>query len=429
MPWLLQRLMRRFVQTGTLTVRLADGATLRFGDGTPPACGFRLTDAAIARQIARAPEYWVPEAYASGRLIVEHGSLHDLLALYHRNQRALHAVPWVRALRGVTRALSPLNQFNPSGRARRNAAHHYDRSNAFYRLFLDEDLQYSCAYFAEPAMDLAAAQRAKKLHIAAKLGLRDGQRILDIGCGWGGLALTLAQLADVEVTGITLSEAQYALACERAAAAGLAARVTFRLLDYRAVEGSYDRIVSVGMFEHVGRPHYRAFFAAIRNRLTSDGLALLHAIGHHETPAATNPWIDEHIFPGGYAPSLSEVFEAVEPEDLWVTDVEILRLHYAKTLRAWQTNFTRNRAEIEAMMGAEFARRWWFYLVASEAEFRHGANFVFQMQLARSREAAPLTRDSIQSEERRMAARLAALEGRNGSGRQDAGRHAPQAAD
>jgi cyclopropane-fatty-acyl-phospholipid synthase len=297
-----------------------------------------------------------------------------------------------------------VQQFNPRGRARRNVQHHYDIDPGIYELFLDPDLQYSCAYFTRGA-DLARAQLLKKRHITAKLGIQPGQRVLDIGSGWGGLALYLAQTCGAEVHGVTLSEEQLKRAQSRAAKLGLSRSVRFDLADYRKVEGKFDRIVSVGMFEHVGLPHYGAFFGAVARLLEDDGYALLHTIGRSDRPAATNPFITHYIFPGGYIPALSEVMSAVERSGLMCTDVEVLRLHYAETLRAWRTRFLANRARAVEIAGEEFCRMWEFYLAGSEAAFRHQGLVVFQIQLAKRVDALPITRDYMLDAERRLAVR------------------------
>ncbi len=292
-------------------------------------------------------------------------------------------------------------QWNPAPRARANVAHHYDLSARLYDLFLDADRQYSCAYFARPDMSLEEAQLAKKRHIAAKLLLRPGMRVLDIGCGWGGMALTLARDYGVQVTGVTLSEEQLKLARERAAKAGLSDRAEFHLMDYRDVEGPFDRIVSVGMFEHVGVPHYRAYFAKVQALLAEDGVALIHTIGRSQPPGSTSPWIDRYIFPGGYVPSLSEAMSAVEKAGLVTADIEVWRLHYAETLRHWHDRFVARQDEARALYDARFCRMWRYYLIASELTFRLNAQVVFQLQLARRQEAVPLTRDYLYPADRR----------------------------
>jgi cyclopropane-fatty-acyl-phospholipid synthase len=303
----------------------------------------------------------------------------------------------------------PFVQFNPIRRARRNVAHHYDLSDELYALFLDSDRQYSCAYFMEPTDGLEQAQENKKRHIAAKLLLEPGMKVLDIGCGWGGMALFLAERCGVEVLGVTLSEHQLAVARGRAAAKGLSGRARFELMDYRQLAGSFDRIVSVGMFEHVGVPQYRAFFDKVASLLPPDGVALLHSIGCMWGPHAIDPWIDKYIFPGGYIPALSEVMPAVEKSGLNATDIELLYPHYADTIKAWRENFAANRARAAALYDERFCRMWEFYLSGSEMAFRRLNHMVFQMQLARDPLAVPRTRDYIQTTERELRPRRPTL--------------------
>ncbi len=397
---LLAALLARLFRRGELTLIDADGHRHRFG-GTPlpdvPPVTIRLHDRRLHWRLPLNPGLAAGEAYADGTLTVERGSLRDLLALATINQaRDDHsALPLWRATR-------LWQQFNPIRRARRNVAHHYDLSGALYERFLDADRQYSCAYFRQPDMSLDEAQAAKKAHIAAKLLLAAGQRVLDIGAGWGGLALTLAQAAEVEVLGITLSEEQLAVARRRAEAAGLGGRVRFELMDYRQVQGRFDRVVSVGMFEHVGVPNYRTFFATLCRLLAADGVALLHAIGRAHGPGATNPWIRKYIFPGGYSPALSEVLPAIETADLYVTDIEILRQHYAETLLEWQHRFQARRAEIAQLLDERFCRMWEFYLAGAEMAFRNQGHMAFQIQLARDVQAVPLTRDYMAEAEARL---------------------------
>jgi cyclopropane-fatty-acyl-phospholipid synthase len=335
-----------------------------------------------------------------GGLRLEQGEIADFVDLIGRNakfrkkKRRTPLGRWWRAMR---------REANERTAARRNVSHHYDLSDELYRRFLDEDMQYSCAYFARPDMSLEEAQAAKKRHIAAKLLLKPEQRVLDIGCGWGGMALTLAEEADVEVHGVTLSTEQLAVAQARAEARGLAGRARFSLTDYRDVEGPYDRIVSVGMFEHVGRPNFQSYFDGVARLLTDDGVALIHAIGRSEGPNFTNAWMDKYIFPGGYIPALSEVLPAVERAGLFVTDIEILRLHYAETLRHWRQRFAAHRAEIAALYDERFCRMWEFYLGISEMSFRHRGHMVFQMQLARRVDTVPITRDYMGDAEARLA--------------------------
>jgi cyclopropane-fatty-acyl-phospholipid synthase len=399
----LSHLLRRFVRNGRMTVIDPAGAAHVFGGIAPgPQVTMRLTDPALPRKLFLNPELHAGEAYMDGTLVFEEGGVETFLQLFAANRTGLGSHPLQSALRRIWRALRATQQYNPLHKAREHVAHHYDLSERLYELFLDSDRQYSCAYFLNPDDDLETAQLNKRRHIAAKLCLADGQRVLDIGCGWGGMALFLAQLKDVHVTGITLSQEQLAVAQRRAAAAGLSDRVAFRLQDYREVTGTFDRIVSVGMFEHVGTRYYRAFFRQVFSLLADDGVALLHAIGRMAPPGTTSPWIRKYIFPGGYTPSLSEVFAATEEAHLWVTDLEVLRLHYAETLRHWYRRFLANRDEIRALYDERFCRMWEFYLLSAEYAFRTGSQMVFQMQLARRRDAAPLVRDYMVDDEREM---------------------------
>ncbi len=389
------RLFNRIVKAGSLTIVDAAGRPRRFGGAPLPGVSpvtIRLHDPGLHWRLGLRPNLTLGEAYVDGTLTVEDGTLYDFLALCAENAERVCGSRALSLLEGAGRLLRRVQQFNPAGRARGNVKHHYDLSDALYELFLDADRQYSCAYFEQPGMTLEQAQEAKKRHIAAKLLLGSGQRVLDIGCGWGGLALSLSTAADVDVTGITLSEEQLKVASARAARQGLQGRVRFRLEDYRAVQGRYDRIVSVGMFEHVGVNHYRTFFERLREMLAEDGVAVLHSIGRSDGPGATNPWVRRYIFPGGYIPALSEVFPAVEAARLFVTDVEILRLHYAETVREWRRRFAANRAAAAALYDERFCRMWEFYLAGAEVAFRHQGMMVFQMQLARRQDAVPPTR-------------------------------------
>jgi cyclopropane-fatty-acyl-phospholipid synthase len=330
-----------------------------------------------------------------GRLSVEGDDLYGLLDVLLQNvadQPGTWPDPRFPWLRRLGRCVS---QFNPEGRARRNVAHHYDLSDGLYERFLDAGRQYSCAYFKHPDDSLEEAQEAKQHHIATKLLLQPGQRVLDIGCGWGGLALHLARAHGVHVTGVTLSHEQHRFARARATASGLARRPAFLLTDYRQVGGTFDRIVSVGMFEHVGVPHYRAFFEKVRDGLTDDGVALIHTIGRANGPAPTDPWIAKYIFPGGAIPALSEIVPVIERTGLLLTDVEVWRLHYATTLRAWRARFEANRDRIRKIYDERFCRMWAFYLAVSELAFRHTGLVVFQLQLAKHQHAVPLTRDYL----------------------------------
>ena len=388
----LQAFLRRTIREGDLTVRLPGGGVLTLGDGTGPPVTLAITSRAWAARIALNPQLAIGEAYMEGGLVLERGGIWDFVDLIGRN--AKHR-PLRRAGPLARWWLDRRLQANARAAARRNVAHHYDLSVDLYRLFLDPDLQYSCAYFPDPYASLEEAQLAKKRHLAAKLLLRPGHKVLDIGCGWGGLALTLAQETGAVVEGITLSTEQFATASQRAEAQGLAGRARFSLTDYRDVQGPYDRIVSVGMFEHVGRPNFQAYFDQVARLLKDDGVAVVHSIGRAEGPAFTQPWIAKYIFPGGYIPALSEVLAAVERSGLIVTDVEILRLHYAETLRAWRERFQARRAEAARMYDERFCRMWEFYLAVSELAFRYRGHMVFQLQVAKRTDAVPLTRDYI----------------------------------
>jgi len=404
---LLAALLRPSIKIGRLTVIDADGHRHVFHGSDSPAFTIRLHDRSLHWRLALNPKLAFGEAYMDGTVTCEDGSLYDVLDLISRNITYLERHPSQRRRGPLGRIARFIQTYNPIGRAQRNVAHHYDLSGALYDLFLDKDRQYSCAYFSSDNDNLETAQANKKLHIAAKLLLAPGQKILDIGSGWGGLGLYLAKLAGADVTGITLSVEQQKLSQGRAEAAGLAGRVRFQLRDYREQQGSFERIVSVGMFEHVGPSHYREFFRKAKELLTEDGVMLLHSIGRMEPPGSTNPWLAKYIFPGGYTPALSEVLRAVEDVGLWVADVEILRLHYASTLREWRRRFETNRKKIEALYDARFGRMWEYYLAGCEVAFRHMNQMVFQLQLAKRQDVVPLTRDYIAEFERENAGRVA----------------------
>jgi cyclopropane-fatty-acyl-phospholipid synthase len=389
------RLLTRLVREDGIVLIDADGRRHVFGRPSNPDLTVRLKDRRLHRHLFFSPALAFGEAYMDGRLVIEGGSLHDVLDVFGRSLGTAAFGALDRFAAPFPRLLQWLTQRNPLRRARRNVAHHYDLSDELYRLFLDADRQYSCAYFERPDATLEEAQAAKKRHIAAKLLLRPGQRVLDIGSGWGGLAIHLAREAGVEVVGLTLSQEQHRLATARAEAAGLADRVRFILRDYREETGTYDRIVSVGMFEHVGAPHYREFFRTVSRLLADDGVMLLHAIGRMDGPGRTNPWLAKYIFPGGYCPALSEVFPPIEAARLWPTDVEILRLHYAETLRVWRERFAARRDDAARLYDERFCRMWEFYLAACEVAFRRMGQLVFQIQLAKRAEAVPITRDYV----------------------------------
>lgn len=397
---LLARLLAPAVTAGSITLIDGYGRTHHLGRGAPSVT-LRLHDPALHRDLVLRPRLVFGEAYMDGRLTVDDGHLYELLAILSSGTEVTGVLGWVAAwIEPIARRL---HQTNPLTRARRNVAHHYDLSGDLYRLFLDADMQYSCAYFPTPDTGLDAAQEAKKRHIAAKLLLRPGHRVLDIGCGWGGMALTLARETGVQVLGITLSHEQLAVARQRAEEAGLQDRVRFDLCDYRTLTGRFDRIVSVGMFEHVGVPHYDAFFASLHDRLEDDGVALVHSIGRSDGPGSTNPWFRKYIFPGGYSPALSEVLPHVERNGLWTTDVEILRLHYAETLRHWRQRFREHWNQAAALYDERFCRMWDFYLAGAEIAFRYQGHMVFQIQVSRSLGAVPLTRDYMVDTERTLA--------------------------
>lgn len=409
---LLRRALAPIVKTGSLTLIAPSGERLVFGDGTGDPVVARISDERALWEMMLDPDLRTGELYADGRLTLERGDALDFLTLILRHGDEVQDGPVVRAIDRLRTATQLWRQRNDPRRAQRNVAHHYDLGDELYALFLDPDWQYSCAYFEHPGQSLADAQLAKKRHIAAKLRLEPGHRVFDIGSGWGGLALYLARTAGVgEVLGVTLSEEQVARARRRAEALGLSERVRFDLTDYRAVEGRFDRVVSVGMFEHVGLGNYETFFDTCRERLTDDGVMLLHTIGCSDEPSVTNPWVTRYIFPGGHLPSLSDITKAVERSGLIVTDIEVLRLHYAETLKAWRANFQARRAEAAALFDERFCRMWEYYLAMSEAAFRYEKVVVFQLQIARRQEAAPLTRDYIgvaEAELRRREAELAA---------------------
>ncbi len=402
---MLERFLNALVRRGQLTVTLPDGRRFTVGERDPaiPPVAVRLRGALTPLKLALDADQFLGEAYMDGDVAMEQGSVYDLVDLAMLNFELRPYRPPGPFRRAAFRASALVHQINTQARSRRNVHHHYDLSNDLYRLFLDDDLQYSCAYFAEPDLDIDEAQTAKRRHIAAKLLLAPGQRVLDIGCGWGGLALHIAQTADVEVLGVTLSVEQLAVARQRAEALGLGNRVRFELRDYRTLNQPFDRIVSVGMFEHVGTPQYATYFGAIRRLLTPDGVALVHSIGRNTGPTSTSAWIRKYIFPGGYIPALSEVLPRVEDTGLWLTDLEVLRLHYAETLRHWRARYMERKAALRPKHDARFERMWEFYLATSEASFRHGGLMVFQAQLARRIDAVPLTRDYITRAEHEVA--------------------------
>ena len=409
MDSILDRIVRwafaRIVSRGNLTVVTPAGTRLVFGDGSGEPVTVRLTDRAAVLALLADPDMRLGEVYMDERFLVEQGSIYDFVHLILREgQNQTHPLP----ARLIDRARAALRRFrlrNLPGRSKRNVAHHYDLDGRLYNLFLDADRQYSCAYFEYPGQSLEDAQTAKKQHIIAKLRVGPQHRVLDIGSGWGGLACSIAEAGAAEVRGVTLSEEQLAFARERPKGV-VEGRVHFDLIDYRSVQGRFDRIVSVGMFEHVGLAYYETFFRTAARLLADDGVMLLHTIGCSSEPGFTTPWLDKYIFPGGYIPSLSEILPAIERAGLIVTDVEVLRLHYAETLRAWRERFLSRRGEAEALYDARFCRMWEYYLAAAEVAFRCEDLVVFQIQLARSNQTLPMTRDYISAERRPAASKF-----------------------
>ena len=396
---LLDAMMRRFVSTGRLSIIDHQGRRHDYGPGGAPSATIRLTDPKLYRTLFLNPELKAGEAYMDGTLVMEEGSsIRDFLTVFAENKDGLRKGPVRKKIKDTKKHFRKLMQRNAKAASAKNVEAHYDLSNELYKLFLDEDMQYSCAYWPTDRLPLEEitleqAQLAKKRHIAAKLNLSPGQRVLDIGCGWGGMAIHLAKEHDVEVVGVTLSHDQHALATERVKAEGLEGKVDIRLQDYRDVEGPFDRVVSVGMFEHVGVQHFLEYFETIRDVMADDGAALVHSIGRKGGPGTTGKWIRKYIFPGGYSPALSETFAEIEKAKLWVTDMEILRLHYGHTLKRWDDRFQANRDRIVEMMGDRFARMWEFYLIISELSFTHGKHMNFQIQLAKDVHALPITRN------------------------------------
>jgi cyclopropane-fatty-acyl-phospholipid synthase len=389
-------IFRATTKTGNLTIVDAGGKSRSYGDGTGPEVTIKLHDRLVEWNIFRNPRLGVGEAYMDGRLTIEKGSLRDFLSICTSNIAALQNIPLISKFDRLADLVRYLQTFNPVQRARRNVAHHYDLSGELYDLFLDWDRQYSCAYFDHPEQSLEVAQLNKKRHIAAKLLLdRPYLKVLDIGSGWGGMGLYLAETVGADVTGLTLSSEQHRISNERAGRAGLGDQVRFELQDYRLAEGTYDRIVSIGMFEHVGPAHFREYFRKAKSLLRPDGVMLLHSIGHYDTPCITNPWITKYIFPGGYVPALSEVLAAIEKAGLVVTDIEILRYHYAETLKNWYQRFRANKEKVLRLYDERFYRMWEFYLLGCEQGFRNSGMMVFQIQLARRMDAVPPQRDYI----------------------------------
>ncbi|KQY35405.1 SAM-dependent methyltransferase [Caulobacter sp. Root487D2Y] len=394
---MIEALLKKMVKVGDLTIHLPNGSTTKAGDGSGPPVTMRVNGRGLRRLVAN-PSLGLGEAYMEGDLKIEQGTLWDLLEIVGKSggRTPKRGTPLKRAQKAIKRTVQSVNDRIA---ARRNVAHHYDVSNALYERFLDKDMQYSCAYFARPDMTLEEAQAAKKAHIGAKLNITPGMKVLDIGSGWGGMALTLAADHGARMTGVTLSTEQLALARERADKAGLSDRVEFRLTDYRDLDETFDRIVSVGMLEHVGAPNFQTYFDTVKRLLADDGSAVIHAIGRMSGPGATNAFTAKYIFPGGYIPGLSEIVRAVEAAGLWITDIEILRLHYAETCKHWRLRFLAD-PDIPAMFDERFRRMWEFYLCGAELGFRYGGHMVFQIQVAKKVGALPITRDYMFDGER-----------------------------
>lgn len=410
----MNRLLRSFLATfivrGDLTVRSASGALFRCGDGSGPRIKVAFRDAAAEMRLLRDPTLAFGELYMDDAVVIEEGTLVQALELALANLDPAHASTWIRTLDRLRFALRRIHQANDTRRSRDNVARHYDLGNELYELFLDADMQYSCAYFEDPAQSLDEAQLAKKRHIAAKLLVSPGHEALDIGCGWGGMAIYLANICGARAAGVTLSTEQLERARERAAGSGAGERIAFRLEDYRNTQGAFDRIVSVGMLEHVGAPNFDAYFAQVARLLKKDGAALIHTIGRPEGPGVTNAWIAKYIFPGGYIPALSELAASIERSGLILADLEVLRLHYAETLKAWRERFLARRDDAKALYDERFCRMWEFYLAACEAGFRLGQQVVYQFLLVHRVDALPITRDYIRDAE----ARLRRIEARGG---------------
>ena len=400
---LFHSMLARFIQKGKLTVIDADGQSHMHQGAPGPEVVIRLTDPKLTRSLFLNPELRAGEAYVDGTLVIEEGTLRDFLLLFIINRKNLRSQPLQKSMRRLYKRFRAFYQNNTLARSRDNVKH-YDLSNDLYRLFLDEDLLYSCAFFERPDDSLEMAQRNKLRHIAAKLDLQPGQKVLDLGCGWGAMSLYMAEVMDVEVLGVTLSREQHALACQRVNERKLRGKVRFERMDYREVEGTFDRVVSIGMLEHVGIGHHHELFAKIDTVLKPDGVAVLHSIGRRGPPGATSPWLRKYIFPGSYSPAISETMATIEKTGFWVTDIEVLRLHYAKTLEEWERRFQANRAEITEMLDERFCRMWEFYLIGCEHGFHYGKQMVFHLQLAKQIDRLPITRDYIAEAKDRLRA-------------------------
>ena len=415
---MMRTVLSHMIKTGDLTVTDSSGARSQYGDktGVPVHIHFKTKHA--ERAVALDPELKLAECFMDGEIDFLEGDIYTLLQIVFENTGPTAATePWMKALAKLRILFRRFQQMNTIARSSDNIKSHYDLSGELYDLFLDPDKQYSCAYFETPNATLAEAQLAKKRLIAAKMLVKEGDKVLDIGCGWGGMGLYLARHLKANVTGVTLSEEQHGIANQRAADEGLSDRAKFELTDYRNIEDKFDRLVSVGMFEHVGVGHFAEYFQHVARLMKPDGVFMLHAIGRADGPGATNPFIRKYIFPGGYIPALSEVLPHIEKAGLYVTDIEILRLHYAETLKAWREAFMANRERAKALYDERFCRMWEFYLAASESAFRWQNMMVFHIQIAHRQESVPLTRNYIEAEEKRLKRLDSAPKGANSEAR------------
>jgi cyclopropane-fatty-acyl-phospholipid synthase len=397
-------LLNYLVKTGDLTVIDAKGKTHRFGVAEQkPKAVVRLHDASLHHKLFFYPDFYLGEAYMHGTLTLEEGNLNDFLTILALNFAVSKPTPLEKLAEKVAPLLQRIQQYNPVGLAQKNVAPHYDVSDKLYELFLDKDWHYTCAYYTDPDNTLEQAQQDKIQHVAAKLRLKPGMKVLDAGCGWGGFAMYMARNFDVDVTGVTLSGEQAAKATERAKQAGLSHKVRFLQKDFRTMTGTFDRVASIGMMEHIGVGFYPQLFTKTKELLTTDGIAFFHCIGRLDGPGTTNPWLRKYIFPGGYAPALSEVTKVIEKSDMLITDIEILRMHYAYTLRDWQQRFRDNWKTAAAIYDERFCRMWEFYLVSAEMDFRYLSTMIFQIQLSKDVNAIPITRDYMFEAERMLS--------------------------
>ena len=400
---LLKTAASHIITKGNLTITDSRGVTYQFGNQTGKPIQIRFTSAKWEREVALDPALKLGEAYMNDGFEFIKGDIYSLLeTIFESTGPIAENQLWMKAFSFIRTATKRFAQMNTLRRSAKNVEHHYDLSGKLYEMFLDPDRQYSCGYFENPNVSLGEAQLAKKRHLAAKLQVKENEKLLDIGCGWGGLGLYFARVLGANVTGVTLSHEQHGIANQRAKDMGLQDKAKFFLLDYRKLDDAFDKIVSVGMFEHVGIGHYKEYFDHVKRLLKPDGRFVLHSIGRSGEPGATNPWIAKYIFPGGYIPSLSEVIPVIEKSGLIITDIEILRLHYAETLKAWREAFLAHWDEAKALYDERFCRMWEFYLAASESAFRWQGMMVFQIQLAHKQDAVPLTRDYITEEEARL---------------------------